>query len=106
MNATATATETREKIIGYELSMDYENNAETFWLNFDLSAVDYNAFEYHGESWYFFDDVYAMRFWNACSLIPGWWEPDMPEYAPTPLIFREITSLDQLPEEVAEWLSN
>ena len=99
MNAT-------EKIIGYELSMDYENNAETFWLNFDLVAADYDAIEYDGETWYFLDEKNAKKFWADCKKIEGWWEPDMPEYASTPLLFREITSLEELPEKVAEWLSN
>ena len=101
---TATATATR--VYGYEIRMDFENNAEKFWENFNLSAANYDAFEYHGESWYFFDEKTAKKFWSDCEKIEGWCEPDMPEYAPTPLNLREITSLDQLPEEVAEWLSN
>jgi len=104
MNATETATATETRVYGYEVLPDFENNAETFWRNYNLVASDYDAFEYRGESLFFFDDVSATRFFNACSFIPGWREPDMPEYAPTPLLCREITNLEELPEEVAEWL--
>jgi len=99
------ATETTEKIIGYEVWIDYENDAEIFWQNFNLSAANYDAFEYHGESWYFSDEKNAKKFWSDCKKIEGWWELDMPEYAPTPLLFGEITNLFELPEKAAEWLS-
>jgi len=99
MNAT-------EKIIGYEIWIDAENDAEIFWQNFNLVAADYDAVEKHGESWFFSDEKNAKKFWEDCKKIEGWWELDMPEFAPTPLLFREITDLEDLPKEVAEWLSN
>ena len=83
MNATAKRV--------YELSMNFENKAKTFWENFNLVASDYDAFEYFCESWFFFDEKNAKKFWSDCEKIEGWWEPDMPEYAPTPLVWREIT---------------
>jgi len=83
----------------WEISVDDENNAETWWANVSGKtpfSAETKPLTHGNANSITLPEWEAQKFIDWASKIEGWYDLDAPAYASEPLVYGPVDSLDSL----------